>query len=480
MERSVQVLIVGGGPGGRVSYMALRKMGIRSIAMVADEPPTVICSLPYGIGRRLIPGGPERVIVDLRESPRLPKEIADDTIWGRVVSVDHPSRLAVVRTGSGDVLVRYEKLILAQGAAPWIPQVPGVLASEGSKGPTVMVGDGLYHRDALANNVKVLRGAQDAIEIDKLAGDAKRSVVVGSGAIGLEVAEALVDRGLQVTLVEVLDHVVAALDLELAAVVENKLLQRGVDVRLGVTVKEVRQGEVILSDGSSVPMDFVVFASGVRPRLDLARSLGLKVERGVVVDQAMRASFEGVYAVGDMAQVQDAATGRPMLPLIGTLAMRQAMVAAMDIAGMPAGLPPVTVWGVSQIFDLHWGSVGWTLEAARRAGMPAESVAVPIRSRDPFMEGRDGMWRITVAMGGEGLKPGQIIGFQVATEGDNPIHLAERFIDIITARSTVQDLFARYFIHSPSHNAVDDPYLGLMMEAQKLMAGPGGQPPAKA
>lgn len=72
------------------------------------------------------------------------------------------------------------------------------------------------------------------------------------------------------------------------------------------------------------------------------------------------------------------------------------------------------------------------------------------------------------------MTPGQIIGFQVLTEGDNPVHLAERFIDVVASRSTVQDLFARYFIHSPSHNSVDDPYLGLMMEARRLMEQPRG------
>nr|WP_281745680.1 FAD-dependent oxidoreductase [Thermanaerovibrio acidaminovorans] len=474
MDRTVEVLIAGGGPGGRVSYMALWNMGVRSIAMVADEPPTVICSLPYSVGRRLIPNGPCAVAVDLENSHRLPKEIAQDVIWGSVRSVDHALRTARVETRDGEVTVRYRKLILAQGAAPWIPDVPGILAGEGSSGPTVMVGDRLLPRDTLAPNVKVLRGLQDAKDLDQMAKSAKRAVVVGSGAIGLEVAEALHQRGLSVTVVEVLPHAVAALDEDMAAVLENKLLQNGIDLKVGLTVSEVLRDGILLSDGSKLEAELVVFASGVRPRLDLARSLGLKVDRGVVVDSRMMTSLEDVYAVGDMAQLTDAATGLPLLPLIGTLAMRQAMVAAMNVAGMPAQLPPVTTWGVSQVFDLHWGSVGWTVEAARRCGVEAVGVRIPVRSRDPFMEGRDGAWKITVAMGGPGVTPGQIIGFQVLTEGDNPVHLAERFIDVVASRSTVQDLFARYFIHSPSHNSVDDPYLGLMMEARRLMEQPRG------
>ena len=470
-QRQVKVLILGGGPGGRVSYMALRRMGVDSLALVADEEPTVICSLPYGVGRRLVPDGPEKVVVDLAASPRLPRDMVKDVIWGAVTTLDPESRSAVVRTPGGEVRVAYESLILAPGAAPWVPDLPGVLGEvAGATGPTVMVGDRLVPRGALGENVHVLRGARDARDLDELAGWAKRVVVVGSGAIGLETLEAFVDRGVGVTLVEVLDHVTAALDPEPAAVLEAALWGRKVEVLTGVRATAVEAGGLRLEDGRLVEADGVVFASGVRPRLDLPRALGVEVQRGIVTDSRMATNLPGVYAVGDAAQILDAATGRPLLPLIGTLAMRQALVASANLLGMPMELPPATVWGVSEIFGLHWGSVGWTLEAATRAGIRAFPLVQPVRSRDPFMEGRDGQWRLTVAApGNEGLAPGQILGFQVVTEGDSPLHLAERFVDVVTRRETVQDLMGRYFIHSPAHNGVDDPYLGLLFQAQEAM-----------
>ena len=470
-ERKAKVLILGGGPGGRVAYMALRRMGVDSVALVADEEPTVICSLPYGVGRRLVPDGPEKVVVDLARSPRLPEDMPKDVIWGTVHSVDPQGRTAQVVTRDGEVRVSYESLILAPGAAPWLPELPGVLRdAPGEGGPTVMVGNRLVPRGALGENVHVLRGARDARDLDELAGWANRVVVVGTGAIGLETAEAFADRGVAVTLVEVLDHVVAALDPELAAVVENTLWSRKVEVLTGVKAAAVEPGGLRLEDGRLLEADGVVFASGVRPRLDLPRAMGVATDRGILTDSRMATNLPGVYAVGDAAQIPDAATGRSLLPLIGTLAMRQALVAAANLVGMPMALPPATVWGVSEIFGLHWGSVGWTLEAATRAGIQAFPLSQPVRSRDPFMAGRDGVWRLTVAApGNEGLAPGQILGFQVVTEGDSPLHLAERFVDVVTRRETVQDLFARYFIHSPSHNGVDDPYLGLLFQAQEAM-----------
>jgi NADPH-dependent 2,4-dienoyl-CoA reductase/sulfur reductase-like enzyme len=438
----------------------------------------VICSLPYGVGRRLVPEGPEATVVSLEREKRLPPETLRDVVQGTVTAIDPETRIATVRGPRGESRIRYESLILAPGAVPWIPPVEGVLrpsaAGEGSAPEAVVaVGDELVDRGRLAEGVFVLRGAGDARALDALAARAKRVAVVGTGAVGLEVIEALADRGVNVVALEALPHVTSALDGELAGKLEARLRERGVDVRLSARILAWKPGELTLESGR-LPVDAVVFASGVRPRLDLARTMGLTVERGIVTDGRMRTSLPGVWALGDAAQIPDGATGRPLLPLIGTLAMRQSMTAVMDLAGMPAGLPPATVWGVSEIFGLHWGSVGWSEEAATRTGLPVFALTLPVRSRDPFMpSGKEGIWKLTVAAAeAEGIRPGQILGFQVVTEGDNPVHLAERFVDIIARRETVPDLFGHYFIHSPAHNAVDDPFLALMGMAMEKMGGP--------
>lgn len=472
--RQTQVLIVGGGPGGRISYMALRRMGVSSVTLVSNEEPTVICSLPYGVGRRLVPGGPEEVVVDLAKSSRMPADMLNDVLPGTVRSLDATSRRALVDTAEGPVTVAFETVILAPGAVPWMPPLPGILREIPGprEGTEVVWGDEWVDKGALREHVHVLRGAGDARRLDALASRGGRAVVVGSGAIGLEVAEALVDRGVAVTMAEVLPHVVSALDEELASRVEARLRERGVTVRTGVRPVEVTSRGLGLQGGELLEGDAVVFATGVRPSVRLARELGARVEKGIVVDGQGRTSVAGVLAVGDAVQVEDGATGMPLLPLIGTLAMRQGLVAAATVVGMPWGLPPATVWGLSEIFGLHWGSVGWTVEAATRAGLPVISLTQPVRTRDPFMPaGHEGVWKLTVAAAEEkGLRRGQILGFQVVQEGDSPLFLAERFIDIITRRETVPELFGHYFIHSPAHNAVDDPYLNLIFQAQALMA----------
>lgn len=465
-----EVLVVGGGPGGRVSYMALKQFGLADVKMVANEEPTVICSLPYGIGRRLVPDGPEAVVVDLSKSHRLPPTILQDVLQGSVTGLDLKRREAIVEGSLGKQAVTFEYLVLAPGAAPWIPQVEGVLKTEGAAiGTWIQYGDEWIDKGRLAENVFVLRGASDARRLDAFAAKAKKAVVVGTGAIGLEVAEALADRGVSVTLVEALPHVTAALDGDMAARLQSRLEEKGVRVFTGAQIGEVLPEGLKLADGTVLEAEGVVFATGVRPDLRLAKQAGLSMERGIVVDSRMQTSHPRVYAVGDAVQVTDAATGYGILPLIGTLAMRQAMVAAANIAGRPMELPPVTAWGVSEIFGLHWGSVGWTEEMANRVGIPAASLSQPVRTRDPFMpEGREGLWKLVVAAAPHGnIKPGQILGFQVVQDGDSPLFLAERFIDIVSRRETVMDLFGHYFIHSPAHNAVDDPYLGLLNQAMR-------------
>lgn len=462
--RSVKLLIVGGGPGGRVSYIMARRFGVEPAVIVLNEEPTVICSLPYGVGRRLIPDGPEAAVVDLSKEKRLPPDSAKDVISGTVTAIDSVSKSAIVKGTNGETEIFYEHLILAPGAVPWLPPAEGILNDKGAEtGLVVAVGDQLVDRSRLAEGVFVLRSAADARALDILAASARKVAVVGTGAVGLEIAEALSDRGAKVVAIEALKHVVSALDADMAASVERRIRECGVELLLADTVKSWVPGRLTLQSGA-LAVDAVVFASGVRPRLDLARAMGLKIERGLVVDAAQKTSLPSVWAVGDAVQITDAASGRIVLPLIGTLAMRQAMTAVMDIAGLPAQLPPATLWGVSEIFGLHWGSVGWSEEAARRAGFRATSLSLPVRSRDPFMpSGKDALWKVVLSTGeDEGFKPGQILGFQIVSNGDNPVHLAERFVDIITRRETVHELFGHYFIHSPAHNSVDDPFLGLI------------------
>lgn len=468
-----KILIIGAGPGGRVSYMTLRRMGLDSLALVANEEPTIICSLPYSVGRELIPQGPEEVVVDMGHSDRLPPDMLDDVIQGVVEDLDLQTHLARVRTPQGDRMIHFEKVVLAPGSVPWIPPVKGVLGAEDRGGTTwFMYGKDLVSRSRLAHGVFVMRGANDARELDRFARPGRRAIVVGSGAIGLEIVEALVQREVEVTVVEALPHLTAALDDKLASRIEERLETNGIRVIKDIQLSEVTKDGALLSDGTSLTADAVIFATGVRANTDLARQAGLDVDRGIIVDPHMLTSNPDVYAVGDAAQLSDGPTGQPVLPFIGTLAMRQAVVAASNILGLEMVLPPATPWGLSVIFGLHWGSVGWTAEAAERAGLKTASIDLDYNTMEPYMpQNRKGLWRLVIATApGENIVTGQLLGFEVIMEDKSPLFLAERFLDMVTRRETVEDLFSHYFIHSPAHNDVNDPYLQLVFKARQLFA----------
>lgn len=471
-----KILIVGGGPGGRISYMMLRNMGIEDAVLVVNEEPTIICSLPYAVGRDLIPEGPDKVVVDLSRPEKLPPDTLKDVLVGEVTSLDVEGHRAIVTGREGDVEVTFEKAILAPGAVPWIPPVPGVLGDGGIDGTWVWYGKELVPRSRLASNVYSLRGAHDARALDGFAAEAQKAVVVGSGAIGLEIVEALVHRGLTVTLLEALPHVTSVLDAPLAARLEDRLVSRGVTVGKGIALATVTPAGVSLEDGTAIEADGVIFATGVRPNAELARRAGLSVERGIIVDETMRTSHPDVFAVGDAAEISDGPTGRRVLPLIGTLAMRQAFVAVSRILGIPMTAAPATPWGVSETLGLHWASVGWTEEAAMAMGLAVTSLTLPYNTHEPYMAiNREGLWKLTVATapdGKTGIRPGQILGFQAIMEDKSPLFLAERFLDFVTRRETVMDLARHYFIHSPAHNDVNDPYLQLLFMAQKLFSSP--------
>lgn len=469
-KKQVETLIVGGGPGGRIAYMALSKMGKGNTLIVMNEEPTVVCSLPYGVGRRLIPGGPEDVVVDLAKSPRLPADIVENTVIGQVVSLDTDRREAVIHTEKGPLNIHFEKAILASGALPWIPPVEGVFhrtKPEATVGEFVQVGRDLVDKGSLAENIFVLRNANDARRLDNLAQKAKKAIVVGSGAIGLETAEALRDREMEITIIETLPHVTAPLDTDMAELLEKRLGDKGIKVMTSQKVVALSEDGVTLETGEKVQGDGVVFATGVRPNITLARQAGLETDKGIVTNSRMQTSNEHIFAVGDAVQVPDAATGKPVLPLVGTLAMRQGITAASNIAGMTMEMPPATVWGVSVIFDLHWGSIGWTEELAKREGLAVRSLAIPVRTHEEAMPcGKPGRWKIVVAEeGNEGkIQKGQILGFQIVLDGESPLGTAERFLDFVTSAETVPDLFHHFAIHSPSHNPPDDPYLNLFMQ----------------
>jgi NADPH-dependent 2,4-dienoyl-CoA reductase/sulfur reductase-like enzyme/rhodanese-related sulfurtransferase len=335
----MKVIIVGGVAGGASCAARLRRLDEKAEILLVERGPYVSyanCGLPYHVSG-----------VIEQESSLL---VSTEQTFRTMFAIDCRTRCEVVGISakkktvelknhvSGEVTTeKYDKLVLSPGAAPIRPPLPGIDLPGIFSVRTVP--------DAREIREWIERGGSDLTEeqhtssglpLDKT----KRAVVIGGGYIGLEMAENLVHRGLEVTLVEMLDQVMPPLDPECARLVERHLEKHGVRLALNDAVagfKQTESGslEVLTKSGKAHPADIVILAIGVRPETELAKMAGIEIGQlgGIRVDEQMRTSNPDIFAVGDAVEVKDFVTGEwSLIPLAGP-ANRQGRIAADVIAG---------------------------------------------------------------------------------------------------------------------------------------------------
>lgn len=264
----------------------------------------------------------------------------------------------------------YDKLVIATGARPIVPPLP----------------------NAGLENIFTLHGIHDAEGIRALLAQtkAREVVMMGGGLIGVETAEALVQCGCRVTLVEMMPQILKVLDWEMARLVEKHMESHGVRVLTQTQVTafegEGRVSAVLTSQGR-LPAGAVILGIGVRPNVDLARAAGLRIgpTGGLQVDEAMRTSDPDIYAAGDCVESVDLVTGRPCFVPLGSTANKQGRVAAINVCGGNDRFPGVLGSTVCQVFDFCVARTGLTESAARQHGYEVTTVLVPDSDRAHYM-----------------------------------------------------------------------------------------------
>jgi len=241
--------------------------------------------------------------------------------------------------------IEYEKLLIATGGKPFVPRMEG-----GDK-------EGVFTFTELSS----------AEQIESVLEPSKNAVVIGGGLIGVSASEALVKRGIKVTLVELKDSILnLILDKTASDIAEKVLTEAGVTVITGQTVKQIigqKNNEatvrgVVMTDGTEIPCDLVVIAIGVIPRTDIVKETDLKLNRGIVVDRLMRTNIRDVYACGDVAEAYDfLIDGNRLLPL-WPLAHLGGRVAGYNMAGKKAEYEGGTVMSSLKYFELPIIAVG--------------------------------------------------------------------------------------------------------------------------
>jgi len=438
-----RLVIIGGDAAGMSAAAQARRMAsVDELEIVAFERGSrtsySACGLPYLIGGLV--ETPDRLVARTPQEHRA-KGI-EVRIRHEVAAIDtHASKVKVHDLDHDrESVVHYDELLIATGASGIVPPWPGIDAE----------------------GVLQLRTLEDAAKVEqRLVAGAQRAVVVGAGYIGLEVAEGLLARGLDVTVVERLDAPMgAALDADMAAAVADAMRRAGIDLRLGTAVTgfTVIDGRVtaVESAAGSVLADLVVIGLGVRANAELARAAGIGVGEagGIIVDDHLRTGTPHVWAAGDCVESRHRITGRAVVLALGTHANKQGRAAGTNIAGGDASFGGVLGTAITKFQHLEIARTGLTEREAAAAGFDALGITTEAPSRARYYPGAQSM-RIKVVFE---RRTGRFLGAQiVGLEG------AGKRIDVLATAlwtgMTVQEMGGMDLSYAPPFSPVWDPVL---------------------
>ncbi len=439
-----RLVVIGGDAAGMSAASQARRMrGPDELEIVAFErghfTSYSACGIPYWVGGDV--SGPDRLIA---RSPQEHRERGIDLrMRTEVTEID----VAGARVRSRDLesgaeaWTSYDKLVIATGARPVRPDLPGMDAP-GVHGVQTL-DDGQALLDTLA------------------ARPGRRAVVVGAGYIGVEMAEALINRGYEVTVVNRGAEPMATLDPDMGRLVRRAMSGLGITMVDGATVTGIVTGadgvRAVATQDAEYPADVVVLGIGVRPETTLARAAGLPLgdHGGLLTDLAMRVrGHENIWAGGDCVEVLDLVSGSERHIALGTHANKHGQVIGSNVGGGYATFPGVVGTAVSKVCDLEIARTGLREKDARRAGLQFETVTIESTSRAGYYPNAALM---TVKMLAE-RRTGRLLGVQiVGREG------AAKRVDIaavaLTARMTVEQMTALDLGYAPPFSPVWDPVL---------------------
>lgn len=455
-----RVLVVGGVAAGMSAASQVRRRRPDWEVVVLEKGPHVsygACGLPYNVA------DPQRPVEDLvvltPEEARRARGITVRT-GHEATGIDTASRVLRVRDlgDRRDHELTYDALVLATGASPVRPELPGLDL------PGVF-----FLRDL---------GDGAAIKAHLATARPGRAVVIGGGYVGLEMAEALAARGLGVTVLEKLAQLAPGHVPEVARLVRAELEAKGVVVHTGASVlavegrsfaEDARDGDRlrVRADVGVFPAGLVLVSVGVRPNVALARAAGLAIgETGAVaVDASMRTSAPYVFAAGDCAEALHLVTGKPAWIPLGTTANKQGRVAGANAAGGSESFGGVVGTAVFRVFSLEVGRTGLCPAGARQAGLDAVAVPSTHRSRGHAFPGGSEVTTVLVVERGSG----RLLGAQMAgREG------VKGRIDVLAtalqARLTLDQVEALDLAYAPPFAPVYDPVLVAASVARRALS----------
>ena len=450
----MRLLIVGGVAGGASAAARARRLSEVAEIIIFERGEHVSfanCGLPYHIGDVIKER--EKLLVQTPDS--LYKRFRIQTkVKTEVIKIDRVQKNIIVKnllTGQETKEV-YDYVILSPGADPIKPPIPGVDL------PQVMTLRNLSDMDKIK------------IKVDQ--NKAKKVVVVGGGYIGLEMTEALRERGVDVTIIELSNQVMGPVDPEMAYYLHLELKKHEVSLQFGVSVKGFyakEEGvEVELSNGQKIECDDIILAIGVKPEVNLAKEAGLEIGQrgGIVVNDQMRTNDPSIFAVGDAIEVDEFVTGtKELIPLAGP-ANRQGRIAADNIFGHNSFYKKTQGTAICQLFELTIGMTGVNEKILKRLNMPFEKIYIHSNNHASYYPGAT---QISMKLLFD-PRNGKILGAQaVGKEG------VDKRIDVLAvalrAGMTVYDLEHLELCYAPPYGSAKDLVNFLGFVAANMLKG---------
>ena len=442
----MKVIIVGGGAAGASCAARLRRLNEDAEIIIIEKTNEVSianCGLPYYVSGVI--NEREKILVSTPEKFKSWFNI-DVLLDTEVINIMPDEKKVFLSNGEE---MNYDKLVLAQGASPIVPPFEGM-----DKDKTFIVRN-LNDADKIKNYIQQ--------------NNSKKAVVVGGGFIGIEMAENLTEMGLDTTLVELGNQILAPVDEEIASVAQNEMRDNGVNLILSDGVKSFDDNNIILNSGKVIEFDIVIMAIGVRPETALAKVAGLEVNRGILVDEYMQTSNADIYAAGDSVEVKDFVTGdNVLIPLAGP-ANRQGRIIADNICGVNEKLSTYKNsqgTSVLKVFGLTVASVGNNEKQLKQKEIPYWKTFVYGHSHAGYYpDSTQTLYKLLFS------PDGKILGAQaVGQEG------IEKRIDVISSvmrnSGTVQELIDSELCYAPPYNSAKDSGVNVLgMSADNILKG---------
>ena len=446
-------IVVGGVAGGATAAARLRRLDEEADIMLIERGRHVSfanCGLPYYAGGVI----KEQDSLLVQTPERLRAMFALDVRTESEVTAVAPERHEItVRAKDGKTVTEhYDKLLLAPGAHPLVPPIPGI------------------QQEA----IHTIRTVEDAEAVKQAAvrlGKGAQAVVVGGGFIGVEMAENLVERGLSVHLAEAAPQILLPFDADLAHLLAEEMETHGVRLHLGNGVQEFRKQPkgvaVMLADGTELPADLVVLAIGVRPDTAFLKGSGITLDaRGhIVVDEYLQTSAPDVYAVGDAVLTRGLRTQQPRALALAGPANRQARLAADNMTGHLHAYQGVQGSSILKVFSLTAAATGDNERTLTQAGEEYRSVIVEPFSHATYYPGAE---RMTLKL--LFSAKGDVLGAQAIGRAGIDKRI-DTIATLLHLHGTVEDLASLELSYAPPYSSAKDPVNIAGYVATNLLAG---------